>query len=160
MGVIMPQNAVRSSDELRAAVVMKAQGWLGTPYHNFGITNSTLSSYNISVGDTVVVECDMWLSGQANVNRLLLQLNITQSGTTVMQGMDGDLVTDKFIVSGAYMGLNGDSTPMTFKTSPIVIPSGATNFTCYATIGFDASGGAGSATATWKIGNFKIRKVV
>ncbi len=128
--------------------------------YNFGITSSAISSYNISVGDTISVECDMWLSGQANVNRLLLQINFTQSGTTAMQAMDGDNVTDKFIASGAYMAIAGDTNPMTFRTPPVIVPSGADHLTCYAIIGFDASGGAGSATATWKIGNFRIRKVV
>jgi hypothetical protein len=131
-----------------------------TEQYNFGITSSTISAYQINVGDTIIAECDMWLSGQANVNRLLLQIGFTQSGTTVIQGMDGDNSTDVFIASGAYMALNGDSTPLSFKTAPVVVPSGTDHFTCYATIGFNASGGAGSATATWKIGNFRIRKVI
>jgi lysophospholipase L1-like esterase len=127
---------------------------------SFGITNSLLSTYNINVGDTIVVECDIWLSGQANVNVLLLELNITNGGTTVIQAYDGDTTRSVLPASGAYLALSGDSTPMTFKTPPIVIPAGATNFTCYATIGLDASGGAGSATAVWKIGNFRIRKII
>lgn len=131
-----------------------------TEQYNFGITSSTISAYNINAGDTIIAECDMWLSGQAGVNRLLLQLTFTQSGTTVMQGTDGDNSTDTFIASGSYMALNGDSTPMSFKTAPVTVPSGTDHFTCYATIGFNASGVAGSAAATWKIGNFKIRKVV
>ncbi|MEI6730106.1 MAG: SGNH/GDSL hydrolase family protein, partial [Pseudomonadota bacterium] len=127
---------------------------------SFGITNSLLSAYSINVGDTIVVECDMWLSGQANVNVLLLELNITNGVSTIMQAYDGDTTRSVLPASGAYLALSGDSTPMTFKTPPIVIPAGATNFTCYATIGLDASGGAGSATAVWKIGNFRIRKVI
>jgi len=135
-------------------------GGTSSEQYNFGITSSTISAYNISVGDTIIAECDMWLSGQASVNRLLLQISFTQSGTVVMQGTDGDNSADTFIASGAYMALGGDSTPMTFKTAPVVVPSGTDHFTCYATLGFNASGSAGSATATWKIGNFRIRKVV
>jgi|GEM_PF-2065294 len=127
---------------------------------SFGITSSTLSAYNINIGDTIIAECDMWLSGQANVNQLLLQLNLTTSGTVVMQAMDGDTTTSTLQAFGAYMAVNGDSTPMTFKTPPIIVPSGVTNFTCYAIIGFNASGAAASATATWKLTNFKLRKVV
>lgn len=128
---------------------------------NFGITDSTIASYNINIGDTVMAECDMWLSGQTNVNTLALQINFYNSSfATLIQSMDGDLVTDKFIQSGAYMALNGDATPMTFKTPPVIIPANSNNFTCYVTIGFDGSGVAGSATATWKIANFRLRKVV
>ncbi len=102
----------------------------------------------------------MWLSGQANVNLLFLQINFTSSGTTVAQGYDGDTSQSTLLSSGAYMALAGDSTPMTFKTPPVVVPSGTDHFTCYATIGFNANGGTGSATAVWKIGNFRIHKVV
>lgn len=131
-----------------------------TESYFFGITSSAISSYNITAGMTIVVECDMWLSNQQNVNGLYLQITFTQSGTVVQQALDGDGGTDAFINSGAYMALNGDSTPLSFKTPPVVVPSGADHFTCYAAIGFNASGSAGSATATWKIGNFKIRQVV
>ncbi len=128
---------------------------------NFGITDNTIAAFNINVGDTIIAECDMWLSGQANVNQLLLQINLYNSSfATLAQATDGDTNTDAFLASGAYMALNGDATPMTFKTPPVVVPANTNNFTCYATIGFNASGGAGSATAVWKIGNFKIRKVV
>lgn len=128
--------------------------------YNFGITSSTLSSYAITTGMTIVAECDMWLSNQTNVNNLLLNLTFTNSSTVVMQATDGDNTTDAYIASGSYMALNGDATPMTFRTPPVVVPSTANHLTCYATIGFNASGAAGSATATWKIANFRIRQVV
>lgn len=126
---------------------------------NFGITSSTIAAYSINIGDTIIAECDVWLSGMANVNKLSLQINFTQSGTSTMQSMDGDNNTGLFNASGAYMALSGDSTPMTFKTPPVVVPSGTDHFTCYVIIGFNASGAAGSAVATLKIGNLRIRKL-
>jgi len=123
--------------------------------------NGTISAYNISVGDTIMAECDMFLSGQAKVNGLMLQILIQDgSSNTLMDARDGDTVGDAFQNSGAYLALNGDSTPMTFKTPPFTVPSNAATINCYAVIGFNASGGAGSATATWKIANFRVHKVV
>ncbi|MEI6730374.1 MAG: hypothetical protein WCL30_03860, partial [Pseudomonadota bacterium] len=127
---------------------------------SFGITNSLISAYNINVGDKIIAECDMWLSGHANVNILLLELNFTQAGSVVAQAYDGDTTRSTLLAAANYMALAGDSTPMTLRTPSVTVPSGVSNFTCYATIGFDASGAAASATATWKIGNFKIRKSV
>ena len=76
----------------------------------FGITNSTIAAYNIAVGDTIIAECDMWISGQANVNTLALQVNFyNASFVTLIQSMDGDLGTDKFLASGAYLALGGDT---------------------------------------------------
>ncbi|MEI7669169.1 MAG: SGNH/GDSL hydrolase family protein [Pseudomonadota bacterium] len=135
-------------------------GGTNSEQFSFGITSSAISSYNINVGDSIIVECDMWLSSHTNVNQLLLQINFTTSGSVVMQGSDGDTTKSILPASSAYMALSGDSTSMTFITPAVTVPSGVTNFTCYAIIGFDASGAAGSATATWKITNFKIRKVI
>ena len=127
---------------------------------SFGITSSLISAYSINAGDTIIAECEIWLSGQANVNQLLLQLNFTASGNVIMQGSDGDTTKSTLPGSTAYMALNGDATPMTFRTPVVTVPASATNLTCYAIIGFDASGAAGSATAIWKMTNLKLRKVV
>ena len=135
-------------------------GGSSTELFGFGIVSTAISSYNISIGDNIIAECDMWLSGHANVNKLQLQISFLNSGgTTLIQAIDGDNNTDTFIAGGAYMAINGDVTPMTFKTPPITVPANTTNVTFGAMLGFNASGAAGSATATWKIGNFRIHKV-
>ena len=135
-------------------------GGSSTELYGFGIASTAISTYNINIGDTIIAECDMWLSGHNNVNKLQLQISfINSGGTTLIQSIDGDNNTDTFIAGGAYMAINGDSTPMTFKTPPITVPANTANVTFGAMLGFNASGAAGSATAVWKIANFTIHKV-
>ena len=144
----------------RQVLTLSVGGGTSTEQYVMGINSTAIASYNINVGDTIVAECDMWLSGHANVNRLSLQLQFLATATVIAEGFDGDNNTDTISNAGAFMALNGDATPMTFKTPPVVVPATTTNVIFQATLGVNASGAANSATAVWKIGNFRIRKVL
>jgi lysophospholipase L1-like esterase len=120
----------------------------------------TIAQFNILASDLGVTqytaEIELEVSGVAALTRLQFGFQ-DATGYVVMAGNP---------TSGAGTELLTSNDPLTWPNSgkmrlpigPFIIPSDATNWNMTVTIGFNASGAAGSATATIKINSLKMAK--
>lgn len=128
--------------------------------------DDTPANYNIAAGDVIQGWCDVDASNTHNLNWMEFDIVPFTTGyaSQVFNLNDGDnyLSNDHYPDVGQLGALDGH--PMTWRTMPYTVPSGATFasiaiFRIAMHIGFDASGGSGSAGGTFKITNCGVRKV-
>jgi hypothetical protein len=118
----------------------------------FGVTAADLN------GQPFTVECEVELSGVANLTNIHLNLYDDVTATNVYEGNN--------TAGAGYHWINsaGEAIPIPnngkilLQSQPMVLPANMTDIDLNIGINFDSSGGAGSATATMKFNYLAIKK--
>lgn len=110
-------------------------------------------------------ECEVELSGIANMSSISLQglLDRNVSASTLWNEA-GYVATQGTAINLTMMASSGEMLPIPnggklyLRTQPMVLPSNMANVSLFLVMGFNASGGAGSATGTVKINWYACRR--
>ncbi len=126
--------------------------------------NGSLPLRGVSSADLgttyLVAEMEIEVSGVANLSQIALFAG--QDTSNRVTSVDG--LTNATLVQGNQMMSSADMLPypnggkLLRRTQPFLMPSYQSNLNYWLTIGFDASGGASSATLTLKINHVSLRK--
>lgn len=138
----------------------------GTAAQYYAIyADDTPANLNLTSADSVFAQCDVEVSNGRKINWLELDIvpfNSSWQGLFELFDGDGGGVNIPYPDTGTIGSLDGK--PMTFRTPPYPLSQGG-SFSSIALmrivlhVGFDASGGAASATATVKVSNCGIKKI-
>lgn len=134
-----------------------------TEYYQLLVFNTPIAGLGIINGDkgtkSLIGECEVELSNVANMNKVTLQFQETnQYG--VARTLEGeDLAGSTIMASSGEVTAIPNSGKLFLRTTPLLIHSAATQYNMALHFGFNASGGAGSATATVKINYCGVRKI-
>lgn len=140
--------------------------WIYT-LNSFGSKAYGIPASEVGVG-AYYVEAEIELSGVANLTQLRLYLQDGTSGWTTENGFNSAGATHLGLMSTSgemyAVSANASGNPyptngrIFIQTQPVVLTGNSLSIAPHIALGFDASGGAGTATATVKINWLAIRK--
>lgn len=129
-------------------------------YRRYGLLpadlNNTLVEFEVELEVSNLLNCNgLYLALQSNYASLT-DYNIAQVGTNG----GGTTLNATLVNSSGEMLTYPNGGLITMKTKPIVLPSDLESLATWLFFQFNASGGAGTATGTFKINRFALRKVL
>lgn len=122
------------------------------------VQSGTISSLNISIGETIYAVCDVEITNGMNINNLALGVGFFNSTPTVIAAtFDGGNTQYTLNNSNSLGGLDATK-PMTMRTPPMVTPATTNSINISFAIQFDGSGASNSAGATVKLTNCGVKQ--